>query len=123
MHREAGDNCKLNNLWYQVEDVCECNEPSYLRCDYCGLYFTNRNARLAHQETCRYRPHIEYQYDDGGNRTERKTENYHWGRRVTAWSVSLPGDKRTGRPDMDRRTWLAMKSEEEEADSHREAVA
>ncbi|MBR0037928.1 MAG: hypothetical protein IJP70_09860 [Bacteroidales bacterium] len=123
MHREAGDNCKLNNLWYQVEDVCESDESSQLRCDYCGLYFTNRNARLAHQETCGYRPHIEYLYDNAGNRTERKTENYHWGRRITACSGCLPGRKRTGLPDADTRPWLAMKNEEEESLPHSRTVA
>lgn len=86
MYRESTDNCKINNLWYRVNDVCDAQGESSLRCDYCGLYYWSVTEKNTHQKTCKYRPHIEYDYDEAGNRTERRTFNYHWGRKVVAYN-------------------------------------
>lgn len=124
MHREAGDNCMINNQWYQVTDVCTGQGESQLRCDYCGLYFNNRNARISHQATCKYRPHIEYDYDNAGNRTERDMINYHWGTRVTAFNSSQPEEsRRTNGLEQNVRILLAIKTENQDFAPKKEQIA
>jgi hypothetical protein len=90
MYREAGENCKIDNLWYKVSDLCDSEELSPLRCDYCGLYFPTLTEKNAHQLGCRHKPHIEYQYDEAGNRVKRVIENYRLGRKVTAYNQDTP---------------------------------
>lgn len=85
MYREANDNCKINGYWYQVADLCDGDEQSSLRCEYCGLYFNSVQARTTHQARCPHRPHIEYRYDDAGNRLQRFIENYRLGKKVNAY--------------------------------------
>lgn len=100
MYREAGDNCKLNNKWYQVTDLCNSPEQSSLRCEYCGLYFTTVTLRNTHQKTCKHRPHIEFEYDNAGNRIERVIENYRLGGRVVAYNHNVPTEPQRGNQDL-----------------------
>lgn len=94
MYREASDNCLKNNLWYQVIDLCDAPGESAYRCDYCGLYYQTVTAKNTHKKVCKYRPHIEYDYDKGGNRTAKRTYNYHHGRKIISYNESRPYDQR-----------------------------
>lgn len=90
MYREASDSCYKNNLWYQVTDLYDASGESSFRCDYCGIYYWSETAKNTHQKTCKYRPHIIFDYDVTGNRTEREIINYHHGLRVISYYESLP---------------------------------
>lgn len=119
MYREAGDNCKLNNKWYQVTELCDGSELSSLRCEYCGLYFTTVALRNTHQKTCKHRPHIEFEYDNAGNRIERVVENYRLGRRMVAYNCNVPTEPQRG--NLDLAMWIipvsfAIKRDELELD-------
>lgn len=115
MYQETGDNCKINSWWYQVGDLCANDEgASPLRCDYCGLYFMSADIRNAHQGGCNHRPHIEYLYDDAGNRIERVIENYRLGRKVSAYNNCIPFGRGT---DMTKSAGcLALFKKEEDGD-------
>lgn len=98
MYRESTDNCLAGGQWYRVDydSVCTGNVRSDLRCDYCGLYFWSKSERDSHQKTCKYRPWIKFKYDDAGNRTERNSQYFHWGNRVTAYNQSGPSGHTLG---------------------------
>ena len=84
MYKEAGDNCQKGNKWYMVSELCDGAEESTHTCQYCGLYFSLERDRKSHQRKCKFRPHIEYEYDKSGNRIERRTINYRQGYKVVA---------------------------------------
>ena len=84
MYKEAGDNCQKGNKWYMVSELCEGADESSHTYQYCGLYFTLERDRNTHQRICKFRPHIEYEYDKSGNRIERRTIHYRQGYKVVA---------------------------------------
>lgn len=90
MYRESTDNCNMVGMWYHVNDVCTASGESALRCDYCGIYYNSVSAKNSHQKGCKYRPKIDFGYDAVGNRTSRKSQYYHWGKKITAYNESGP---------------------------------
>lgn len=124
MYREASDNCFKNNYWYQVSDLCDAPGESSLRCDYCGLYYYSTSAKESHQKTCKYRRHIEFDYDGTGNRTEKRTIDYHHGRKRISYNDNTPLNRNV------RGTMIGLgpaaiilKREEADSEANKEEIA